>query len=133
MAIKQLNPRRLNHITVAVPAGEHDKVRKFYGEVLGLEEVLRPKSLSKVYDLMWFKFMDILLHIDFTPPWSKPAENRHIAFEVENLPAVRQYLEGKRAVIKEAVVMPDRNRFYLLDPFGNYFEVLEMRSRSSFE
>ena len=123
----KLNAKRLNHITVAVPAGEHDKVREFYGEILGLEEVPRPEALNKVYDLMWFKFLDILLHLDFTPPWTQPAENRHIAFEVENLPAVRHYLESKRAVIREAVPMPDRDRFYLLDPFGNYFELLEIK------
>jgi catechol 2,3-dioxygenase-like lactoylglutathione lyase family enzyme len=125
----KLNAKRLNHITIAVPAGEHDKVREFYGEILGLEEISRPESLNAVYDLMWFKFLDILLHLDFTPPWIKPAENRHIALEVENLPAVRRYLESKQAVIREAVPIPDRDRFYLLDPFGNYFELLEMKSR----
>jgi hypothetical protein len=24
--------------------------------------------------------------------------------------------------------MPDRERFYLLDPFGNYFELIEMKN-----
>ncbi len=119
--------KRLNHITVAVPAGEHDKVREFYGEILGLEEIPRPAALNQAYDLIWFKFLDIVLHLDFTPPWVKPAENRHIAFEVVDLPAVRRYLESKRVTIREAVAMPDRDRFYLLDPFGNYFELLEMR------
>jgi catechol 2,3-dioxygenase-like lactoylglutathione lyase family enzyme len=123
----KLNAKRLNHITVAVPAGEHDKVREFYGEILGLEEVPRPESLNAIYDLMWFKLLDILLHLDFTPPWVKPAENRHIALEIENLPALRRYLESKQATIREAVPMPDRDRFYLLDPFGNYFELLEMK------
>ena len=122
--------KRLNHITVAVPAGEHDKVREFYGEILGLEEIPRPASLNRAYDLMWFKFLDIVLHLDFTPPWVKPAENRHIAFEVVDLPSVRRYLESKRVIIREAVVMPDRDRFYLLDPFGNYFELLEMKVSS---
>jgi catechol 2,3-dioxygenase-like lactoylglutathione lyase family enzyme len=122
-----LRANRVNHITLAVPAGEHDKVRAFYGGVLGLEEIPRPEALNAVYDLIWYKFLDILLHLDFTPPWVTPAENRHIALEVENLPAVRRYLEGKQATIREAVPMPDRDRFYLLDPFGNYFELMEFR------
>jgi catechol 2,3-dioxygenase-like lactoylglutathione lyase family enzyme len=96
-------------------------------EILGLEEIPRPEALNAVYDLMWFKFLDILLHLDFSPPWVRPAENRHIALEVENLPAVRRYLESKQATIREAVPMPDRDRFYLLDPFGNYFELMEMK------
>ena len=75
--------RRINHVTIAVPAGEHKKVREFYGGVLGLKEVERPDALNKVYDLIWYEWMDILLHLDFTPPWTKPAENRHVAVEVE--------------------------------------------------
>ncbi len=123
----KINGKRLNHITVAVPAGEHVRVREFYAGVLGLEEIPRPESLNAVYDLMWFQFLDILLHLDFTPPWVRPAENRHIALEIENLPAVRHYLESRKATIREAVPMPDRDRFYLLDPFGNYFELMEMK------
>ena len=123
----KLKVKRLNHITVAVPAGEHERVRAFYAGVLGLEEIPRPAALNAVYDLIWFKFLDILLHLDFTPPWVTPAENRHIALEVEDLPGIRRYLEGKGATIREAVPMPDRDRFYLLDPFGNYFELLELR------
>jgi catechol 2,3-dioxygenase-like lactoylglutathione lyase family enzyme len=123
----KLKAKRLNHITLSVPAGEHDKAREFYGGLLGLEEVPRPEALNEVYDLIWFKFLDILLHLDFTPPWTKPAENRHVAVEVEDLPAFRRYLEARHATIREAVAMPDRDRFYLLDPFGNYFELLELK------
>jgi catechol 2,3-dioxygenase-like lactoylglutathione lyase family enzyme len=120
--------RRINHVTVAAPAGEHEKVRAFYGGVLGLREVERPGALSQVYDLIWYEWMDILLHIDFTPPWTKPAENRHVAVEVKDLPAVRAYLQRQGAEIREAVAMPDRERFYLLDPFGNYFEIIETKN-----
>ena len=119
---------RLNHVTIAVSAGEHEKARAFYGGLLGLEEIPRPAALNAVYDLMWFKFLDILLHLDFSPPWVEPSENRHVAFEVADLPAVRGYLESHGATIREAVAMPDRERFYLLDPFGNYFELIEMHS-----
>jgi len=123
--------RRINHITIAAPAGEHEKVRAFYGGVLGLKEVERPDALNKVFDLIWYEWMDVLLHIDFTPPWFKPAENRHMAVEVTNIHAVRTYLERQEAEIVEAVPMPDRERFYLLDPFGNYIEVIEMKNSHS--
>ncbi len=119
--------RRINHVTVAVPAGEHARVRAFYGDILGLKEISNPKALNSTYDLLWFEWLDIQIHIDFTPPWFKPAENRHIAFEITGLPQVRHYLESKGATIREAVPMPDRDRFYVLDPFGNYFEFLELK------
>jgi catechol 2,3-dioxygenase-like lactoylglutathione lyase family enzyme len=119
--------RRINHITIAVPAGEHEKVRAFYGGLLGLKEIERPGVLNQVYDLIWYEWMGIFLHIDFSPPWTKPAENRHVAVEVRNLQAVRAHLERRGAHIVDAVPMPDRERLYLLDPFGNYFEIMEMK------
>jgi catechol 2,3-dioxygenase-like lactoylglutathione lyase family enzyme len=120
--------RRINHVTLAVPAGEHAKVRAFYGRVLGLREVKRPEALGVVYDIIWYELLDMLLHIDFTPPWTRPAENRHVAVEVKDLHSVRTYLEEKGAEVREAVVIPDRERFYVLDPFGNYFEFIEMKN-----
>jgi catechol 2,3-dioxygenase-like lactoylglutathione lyase family enzyme len=104
--------RRINHITIAVPAGEHEKVRAFYGGVLGLKEVERPDVLNKVYDVIWYEWMEILLHLDFTPPWFKPAENRHVAVEVADIRAVRAYLEQQGAEILEAVPMPDRKQTF---------------------
>ena len=119
--------RRINHVTVAVPAGEEEKVRAFYGGILGLKEVPRDKALAGRYKLIWYELRDILLHLDFSPPWVTPAENRHVALEVKDLTNVRAYLESKGAEIREAVPMADRDRFYLIDPFGNYFEFLELK------
>ena len=62
-------------MTIAVPAGEHKKVRGFHGDVLGLKAVPRTEALNKVYDLIWYEWMGILPHLDLTPPWTKPAEN----------------------------------------------------------
>jgi catechol 2,3-dioxygenase-like lactoylglutathione lyase family enzyme len=119
--------RRLNHVTVAVPAGEQEKVRAFYGGLLGLKELPRNSALAAHYTLIWYELLDIQLHLDFSPPWVVPAENRHIALEVDDLAGFRRYLESKGATIREAVLMPDRVRFYLLDPFGNYFEFIEFK------
>jgi hypothetical protein len=44
------------------------------------------------------------------------------------LDAARAYLEENGAEIREAVVIPDRKRFYVLDLFGNYFEFIEMKN-----
>jgi catechol 2,3-dioxygenase-like lactoylglutathione lyase family enzyme len=83
--------QRINHVTLAVPGGEHEKVRAFYGGVLGLKEVDRPDALKKVYDLIWYEWMDIRLHIGLTPPWTRPAENRHVAVEVKHIHTVRAF------------------------------------------
>ena len=118
--------KRLNHITISVPANSHELVRWFYGTVLGLKEVQRPKELTAVYDLIWYELMSFLLHIDFSPPFVMCGENRHPGIEVKNIAKVKQELKQKGATIREAVVINDRERFYLIDPFGNYFEIIEM-------
>jgi catechol 2,3-dioxygenase-like lactoylglutathione lyase family enzyme len=129
----RLRAKRINHITISMPAGQHAQARAFYGVVLGLKEIPRPDALNSVYDLIWYEFLDILFHLDFTPPWHIPAENRHVAIEVEGLSSLRLYFQSQGAEIREAVVMPDRDRFYLLDPFGNYFELMEMKSAAAVE
>ncbi len=117
---------RLNHITINVPPGEHEKVRWFYGDVLDLEEISYPKDLKGTYDLIWYKLLDFVIHIDFSPPFFKPAESRHPGLEVKNIHAVRKEFEKKGADIREAVLMSDRDRFYIVDPFGNYIEIIEL-------
>jgi len=118
---------RLNHVTIAVPTGEHDRVRAFYGGVLGLKELERPEQLRAVYDIIWFECAGIQIHIDLTPPFTAVAGNRHFALEVVDLAGIRHYLEEKKVPIKEAVPLPDRNWFYLPDPFGNTIEFLEFK------
>lgn len=89
--------RRVNHLTFAVPAGEHEKARAFYGGILGLKEVKRPESLGRVYDLIWYEWLDILLHIDLHATVEPPTESRHIAIEVKDIHAVRAHLKEKGA------------------------------------
>lgn len=119
--------RRLNHVTIAVPAGEQDRVREFYGSVLGLSELPRNEALQSHYALIWFQLLDFQLHLHLITPWVDPPATRHVALEVRDLAKVREYLESKGVTIREAVAMPDRVRFYLLDPFGNSFEFIEFQ------
>jgi catechol 2,3-dioxygenase-like lactoylglutathione lyase family enzyme len=119
---------RLNHVTLNAPAGQHEKVRWFYGKVLGLKEVPTPQALEAYYDLIWFEIGDFLIHIDFAPPFFKATDNRHLCLEVKEIAAVRRELEEKGAEIHDAIAIPGRDRFFVVDPFGNYFELLEMHS-----
>ena len=106
--------RRINHVTLAVPAGEHEKVRAFYGSVLGLKEVERPDALKKVYDLIWYEWMDILLHIDFTPPWIKPAEN----VSAVDVSAYRAFESISNSVetVRVTICRVEKEQSYFLEP-----------------
>lgn len=123
----KINAKRVNHITLAAPEGEHEKARAFYGGLLGLREIPMPDSLKGVYDLIWFELADIQIHIDFTPPWTANAQNRHFAVEVYDLSALRAHLESRGANVLSAVPIAGRERFFLFDPFGNCIEFLEIK------
>ncbi len=120
--------KRLNHVTVNVPPDQHEKVRAFYGGVMGFKEIARAAGLDQHYNLIWFEVLGMQIHVDFSPPFTKTLESRHFALEVRNIAAVRREYESKGAEIREAVILPDRDRFYVLDPFGNYIEILELHS-----
>ena len=129
-----LKIRRINHFTLKALSGEQDKARRFYTKVLGLTEVPIPDALSGHYELLWFKLEDILLHIEFVKNYViHPIEYEneavitphHVALEVEDIDNVRLGFEQHKAPIIEAVTIPDRSRFYVLDPFGNFFEIIE--------
>ena len=64
--------QRINHITIAVPKDEEAKARAFYEGVLGLEEKPQDNGLQGHYKLVWYKFLDVILHLDFTPPFPVP-------------------------------------------------------------
>ncbi|MCL6586725.1 MAG: VOC family protein [Anoxybacillus sp.] len=117
--------KRLDHVQICVPIGAEDEARAFYTGVLGFSEMEKPETL-KASGGLWYKVGDMELHIG--------VENRegyrsksHPAFEVENIEAVRRYLEEKGVVTQDEKVILGVARFSFLDPFHNRIEFLEKR------
>ncbi|EMI11455.1 VOC family protein [Anoxybacillus gonensis] len=115
--------KRLDHIQICIPIGAEDEARAFYTGVLGFAEIEKPETL-KASGGLWYKIGDIELHIG--------VENRegyrsksHPAFEVENIEAVRRYLEEKGVVTQDEKTIPGVTRFSFHDPFHNRIEFLE--------
>lgn len=119
----KIDIKRLDHIMLCIPEGTENEARKFYGDVLGLEE-LTDLGYAIPNRAIWFQMGDIQLHIR--------AENvhnlsqRHPAFEIHNLDNARQILESNGITVDSLSNIPDRKRFSFRDPFGNRIEFLEM-------
>ncbi|HZX57521.1 MAG TPA: VOC family protein [Mucilaginibacter sp.] len=115
--------KRVDHINISVPPERLEEAFEFYSEVLGLEQIDRPDKVfgSKGY---WFNIGDIQLHISCEKPL--PRSTRHTAFEVTDIAAARTQLEKYGVEITEEPVLPGRNRFAFIDPFGNRMELLEI-------
>ncbi|HXG91295.1 MAG TPA: VOC family protein [Blastocatellia bacterium] len=116
--------KRLNHVQLTIPAGEQERARRFYGRLLGLEEIEKPDELKSRGGL-WFVIADIQLHIGVEPAQSE--SKRHPAFEVEDLEAIKSYLQLNGVRVKEEIALPGIERFSFYDPFGNRIELMETK------
>ena len=115
--------KRLDHVQVCIPPGAEQDARRFYGGVLGLEEVEKPEVLRKNGG-MWYGVADVQLHVgveDVVAP-----SKRHPAFDVEDAAGARAYLERHDVRTKDEPDIPGVvHRFSFFDPFGNRIELLE--------
>jgi catechol 2,3-dioxygenase-like lactoylglutathione lyase family enzyme len=118
---------RINHVQISVPVGSEDEVRRFYCDVLGLEEVPKPESLRGRGGL-WLILGDQAIHFGAEDAADRAASKRHVAFEVEDLDAARQDLDRAGVKILEGIPIPDYDRFEFRDPFGNRLELMQRRS-----
>lgn len=114
---------RLQHAALSVPPGSQEKVRAFYGGILGLEEKQPPQSLTHL-NLVWFAAGEGEMELHFRPDPHPPdgTDRRHICLVVDNLEDYRRKLAEAGATITSAEPIPNRPRFFCHDPFGNLLE-----------
>lgn len=113
----------IDHIQIAAPPGSEDAARKFYGELLGMEEIPKPENL-KGRGGCWFLCGSQEVHIgmqqDFTP-----AKKAHPGFTVQALEQLKSRLQEADYLISDELPIAGRSRFFTHDPFGNRVEFLE--------
>jgi catechol 2,3-dioxygenase-like lactoylglutathione lyase family enzyme len=115
----------LAHVQIAAPAGCEEAARAFYGELLGLAEVPKPKPLL-ARGGAWFALADHReLHVGVELPFA-PARKAHPALTVESRAAL-DALAGELARHGHEPRwdddLPGVARFYVDDPFGNRLEL----------
>lgn len=115
---------RLQHASLVIPPGGQDTVRVFYGGVLGLQEKQPPRTLAHL-NLVWFAAGEGEMELHFVPGPTLPneADQRHICLVVEDLEDYRRRLTEAGVMIIQAEPIPNRPRFFCLDPFGNRLEL----------
>jgi len=117
----------LQHVQMIIPAGKADEARRFYGELLGLEEMPRPQSLSDAgRSGAWYRIGDQELHLRFeTDAGGEPGlSDRHPALITNDLDGLRKRLRAAGCELEEAIPIEGRVRFFTRDPGGNRIEFL---------
>jgi catechol 2,3-dioxygenase-like lactoylglutathione lyase family enzyme len=114
---------RIDHVQLAMPAGQEDAARAFYCGVLGLVEEPKPPNLA-ARGGVWFGGGDVRLHLGVDPDFH-PARKAHPAILVTGLAqlAARCDAAGLSPVRDEPLEGFDR--VYVFDPFGNRLELME--------
>lgn len=113
-----------HHVQMAMPAGQEEMARGFYGGILGLTEAAKPKSLQKRGGC-WFEAGEIRVHLGVETPFVA-ARKAHPAFLVD-LDAIVARLAAAGIAVMPDFDYPGYRRVYVSDPFGNRIELLELR------
>ena len=115
---------RLHHLQISVPVGAEDAARAFYCGVLGLTEIEKPAAL-KGRGGLWLQLGDLQLHIGVEDGVERAATRAHLAYEVDDLAALRERLAAHNLAVLESVAIPGYARFETRDPFGNRIEFIQ--------
>lgn len=113
--------RRVQHVSLTRPVHSEEAARAFYGGLLGLTEIERPRALSHM-DLIWYAIGDDELHLVAEDNPVNTGSGRHLCMQLSDLPALRRALEAQGYPIEDPVAIPGRPRFFCRDPFGNNIE-----------
>jgi catechol 2,3-dioxygenase-like lactoylglutathione lyase family enzyme len=110
----------IDHVQVAAPPGCEDEARAFYGGLLGLEELPKPKAL-RGRGGCWFRAGAQELHVGVEEPFT-PARKAHPGLVVDDLDALAARLRDAGIEVAYYDKIPGVKRFYAADPFGNRLE-----------
>ena len=117
----------IDHIQLAIPAGEEEKARAFFVDLLGFTEILKPPELAKRGGA-WFQSGNVQLHLGVEADF-RPARKAHPAFLVEDLNALlTRVLNAGYETDTSQPPLDGYKRAHIFDPFGNRIELMEKRT-----
>ena len=119
--------RTIHHVALTVPTERIDEARRFYSDVLGLEEALRPEAeLGRPG--IWYRLGDTELHIQCRDGVAPDRADHHPALVVDDVAALEAHLRANGVEVAEAPALLGRERFFCRDPFGNRIEFMALAS-----
>jgi catechol 2,3-dioxygenase-like lactoylglutathione lyase family enzyme len=114
----------IDHVQLAMPAGEEEKARSFFVNVLGFTEISKPPELAKRGGA-WFRSGNVQLHIGVEKDFH-PARKAHPAFIVDDLDAILQKIHlAEYETDTSQPPLDGYKRAHVFDPFGNRIDLME--------
>lgn len=113
----------IDHVQIAGPIGCEEAARDFFSGVLGMPEICKPVSLAGRGGV-WFQCGHQELHIGVQTDFI-PALKAHPALLVGDLSMVIRDLNTSDIAIEHPQSLPNAQRIFVVDPFGNRIELIE--------
>jgi catechol 2,3-dioxygenase-like lactoylglutathione lyase family enzyme len=112
----------IDHVQLAMPAGEEAAARRFFGEILGMRELPKPEGLV-ARGGYWFASGPVQLHLGVEKDF-RPARKAHPALRCRDYVALLVRLKQYGVQVVEASEIPGVERCHVHDPFGNRIELI---------
>ena len=112
----------IDHVQLAMPAGEEDTARRFYADALGMTELPKPHELAKRGGC-WFESGIVQIHLGVEHDF-RPAKKAHPALRCPNYAMFLAHLRSAGVLVHEADDIPGVRRCHIHDPFGNRIELI---------
>ena len=114
----------IDHVQLAMPAGQEETARKFYAELLGMQEIPKPPELLKRGGC-WFGSGSVQVHLGVEKDF-RPAKKAHPAFKCTDYDGLVRKLQAAGVEVTETGDIPGVRRCHIHDPFGNRIELIDL-------
>ncbi|HTW58802.1 MAG TPA: VOC family protein [Terriglobales bacterium] len=112
----------IDHVQLAMPAGEEAAARRFYGDLLGMIEIAKPEELAKRGGC-WFASGSVQIHLGVEADF-RPARKAHPALRCGDYDALLDRLRGAGIEVRSDTSIPGVKRCHISDVFGNRIELV---------
>ena len=112
----------IDHVQLAMPAGEEDRARAFFVNLLGMVEVAKPAELAKRGGC-WFECGAVQIHMGVEADF-RPAKKAHPALRCCDYDALVARLRAAGVEAKDDDTILGVKRCHIADPFGNRIELV---------
>ena len=113
---------QIDHVQLAMPAGEEGKARAFYRDLLGMVELTKPPELAKRGGC-WFASGEVQIHLGVEKDF-RPAKKAHPALRCRDYGSLIAKLRASGVEVVDDDNNPGVTRCYVQDPFGNRIELI---------
>lgn len=115
----------IEHVQLAMPAGEEEAARGFYRDLLGITEKEKPPHLAKRGGC-WFEDGPVKIHLGVEADF-RAARKAHPALVVDDVVALAERLKAAGVRVVDDEPLEGWDRVYADDPFGNRIELMTPR------